>query len=132
MKSTNEMISVMRAYECGEQIQFCVLGDHPIWSIWDDVIGIPTWDWSKYDYRVKSKAKYVPFESAEEFLKAQWEHGESILFDDDDRHYFAFVNAFNEVRIERQDVYTTTFENLLASKGKFKDGTPCGKETIYE
>lgn len=125
MKSTSEMIDVMQAYLKGEQIEVRLIREPDGWSESKQ----PIWDWSTFDYRVRKK-KYVPFESAEEFLKAQWMHGDSILFDDDGWSYSAFVNAFNDVRLERQDTYTTSFEKLLTYK--FKDGTPCGKEVIDE
>ena len=65
MKTTKEMIEVMQAYDRGEQIQLLDrLGN------WVD-IDMPEWSWGLRDYRVKPKKKYVPFETAEEFITAQ-------------------------------------------------------------
>ena len=64
------MIEVMQAYLRGEKIQLLNrLG------IWVD-IDMPEWSWGLRDYRVKPKKKYIPFDTAEEFLAAQRAHGE--------------------------------------------------------
>ena len=67
MKTTKEMIEVMRAYERGEKIEVCYGGD------WKE-IDLPSWSWGLRDYRVKQEPKFVPFDTAEEFLEAQMVH----------------------------------------------------------
>lgn len=71
--TTEEMIIVMQEWLDGKEIEVRLIGTKK-WLECQD----PEWDWSKMDYRVKPeppKPKYVPYESAEEFLKAQKEHG---------------------------------------------------------
>ena len=84
MKTTKEMIEVMQAYESGEQIE-CFNDEQ-----WKDVNN-PIWDWLHNDYRVKQK-KYVPFDTAEEFLAAQRKHGETVRYKLDDELYHSYIN----------------------------------------
>ena len=77
MKTTEEMISVMRSYADGKEIEY----HGPVFEKWIDVIGPPVWNWANFDYRVKPEPpqkKIVPYERAEEFLAAQKEHGPYI------------------------------------------------------
>ena len=72
--TTKEMIEVMQAYDRGEQIERrdrC--GNN--WFL----APVPSWDWVQYEYRVKPKPKYVPFETAEEFLTAQRKKGRFVI-----------------------------------------------------
>ena len=124
MKTTKEMIEVMQAYDRGEKIE-SGYGD-----VWVD-IDMPEWSWGLRDYRVKPKPKYVPFDTAEEFLTAQRKHSFSVNKIGSGRHY-AYINGKCEVRL----VNVATKKSFIFSlKGlflscKFEDGTPCGKEVI--
>ena len=126
MKTTKEMIDVMQAYESGEQIE-CFNDEQ-----WKDVNN-PIWDWLHNDYRVKQK-KYVPFDTAEEFLAAQMEHGCGVISIDDGgalKAHDISVSLDGSVydHIDDGDVdYIGKFEDLLFEDYKFADGTPCGKE----
>ena len=137
MKTTKEMIEVMQACERGEQIEFCYTDE--VIKVWEDTNGKPLWNWGDTDYRVKPKPKYVPFETAEEFLEALYIHGEGLT-------------SVNDVRVlNAKDIYINTDGNVLKSIGnrhypatyylyylgdlkylfencKFVDGAPCGKE----
>lgn len=128
MKTTKEMIEVMQAYENGEQIQILDIN-----GIWEDK-EYPYWNWAKCDYRVKPK--FVPFETAEEFLAAQREHGDGLI-----STYFVeplklndiYINADGIVLIRTKDACGADFDYFgdlkdLFEKFKFADGTPCGKE----
>lgn len=66
MKTTEEMIEIMQAYERGGQIQYYSSIIHQ----WVDTMK-PVWNWADFDYCIKHKKKFVPFESVEEFLAAQ-------------------------------------------------------------
>lgn len=124
-KTTKEMIEVMQAYDRGEQIEFMDCSRE-----WKDTIN-PIWDWARHYYRVKPKPKYVPFDTAEEFLTAQRKHSFSVNKIGSGRHY-AYINGKCEVRL----VNVATKKSFIFSlKGlflscKFEDGTPCGKEVI--
>ena len=121
MKTTKEMIEVMQAYESGEQIE-CFNDEQ-----WKDVNN-PIWDWLHNDYRVKQK-KYVPFDTAEEFLAAQRKHGIDIIAFGE-LYANSYIDCYCTVFLYNGDgtsVFTFNFETLLENC-TFADGTPCGKE----
>ena len=130
MKSTKEMIEVMQAYESGEQIQVKNTIDDTKWK----EIEFPGWDWIYYDYRVKPKSNYIPFETAEEFLAAQRKHGGDGLISIKDgalkKHDISVsIDGCVYDHMDDGDVdYIGEFEDLLFEDYKFADGTPCGKE----
>lgn len=132
MKTTKEMIEVMQAYLRGEQIEFCY-NDENI-KVWENTDGEPLWNWKDTDYRVKPK--YVPFETAEDFLAAQRKHGcELITIEDGEKkeHYVSVTldgNVFEHIIENRSSncTYLGDLEDLLLDDYKFTDGTPCGKE----
>lgn len=67
MKTIQEMIEVMQAFEEGKPIQF--------WSRaskdWEDCT-VPIWNWAAYDYRIKpeepKESKYRQYENVIEFI----------------------------------------------------------------
>lgn len=124
MKTTKEMIEVMQAYDRGEQIQLLDrLG------IWVD-IDMPEWSWGLRDYRVKPKTKYVPFDTAEEFLAAQRKHGEVIVDKTSGEKSNAYVNKNGTVVSTKliSNVWTIGCLGTIFRYYKFEDSTPCGKE----
>ena len=124
MKTTKEMIEVMQAYVRGEQIEFIDSSRK-----WKDTTN-PIWDWARYDYRVKPKPKYVPFETAEEFLAAQRKHGEVIVDKTSGEKSNAYVNKNGTVVSTKilSNVWTIGCLGTIFLYYKFEDGTPCGKE----
>ena len=125
MKTTKEMIEVMQAYERGEQIQILDIN-----GIWEDK-ECPYWNWARCDYRVKPKKKYIPFYTAEEFLAAQREHGETVRCKLDDELYHAYIDSRNEIDLITQSGHTCSIITDIVDmydKYEFEDGTPCGKE----
>ena len=50
MKSINEMIEIMQAFERGEQIEIFLEME----GKWEENCN-PQWDWTHFDYRVKPK-----------------------------------------------------------------------------
>ena len=124
MKTTKEMIEVMQAYDRGEKIESGYGG------VWVD-IDMPEWSWGLRDYRVKPKLKYVPFDTAEEFLAAQRKHGENVRCKLDDELYHAYINSRNETILVCNYGHTgsiiTNIVNMF-DKYEFADGTPFGKE----
>ena len=123
MKSTKEMVEVMLAYDRGEHIEKSRYLNPRIWFECK-----PEWDWHHFDYRVKSKTKYIPFETAEEFLEAQRSNG--YLVSNKGKFLEAYINGRDTVIISNP--YSREFElislNDLFKNYGFKDGTPCGKE----
>ena len=135
MKTTKEMIEVMQAYLKGEKIEY--RHGHTDWL----ECRIPIWAWNNLDYRVKktkrkntkTKTKYLPFETVDEFLTAQIEHGSVIKMIDDDRLLSAFVRADGSVLfVLPKSICEKLLINVndLCGKYEFADGTPCGKEVI--
>ena len=127
MKTTKEMIEVMQAYERGEKIE-----EHYSYDTKDYWIscGTPIWDWNNFDYRVKPKKIYVPFETPEEFLTAYRKHGEFIENKESGEKMNAYVDKNGIVILSTALNCAYTFENLRTLFGcyKFSDGTLCGKE----
>lgn len=123
MKTTKEKIEVMQAYERGEQIQILDIN-----CIWED-IDTPYWNWAQCDYRVKPKKKYVPFDTAEEFLDAKRKHGKTIKRIEDGMIYCAFVDEEGCLLLRDNDGKVTTID-ILCGRYVFADGTPCGKEVL--
>ena len=68
MKTTKEMAEIMLAFERGEQIEYRIK-DFMRDDEWYDQKEFPEWDWKTFDYRVKPKPKYVPFETAKELFE---------------------------------------------------------------
>ena len=126
MKTTKEMIEVMQAYESGEQIE-CFNDEE--WKY----VKNPVWDWLHNNYRVKQK-KYVPFDTAEEFLEAQRKDGGDGLGSIKDgalnKHDISVsIDGCVYDHTDDGDVdYIGNFEDLLLEDYKFADGTQCGKE----
>ena len=129
MKDIDEMIEVMQAYKNGEQIEFCYTDE--VIKVWQDTNGKPLWNWGDTDYRVKPKPKYVPFDTAEEFLAAQRKHGENVRCKLDDELYHAYINNRCETILVshygRTCSIITNIVNMF-DKYEFADGTPFGKE----
>ena len=122
MKTTKEMIEVMQAYDRGEQIE-CFNDEE--WKYVEN----PVWDWLNNNYRVKPKKKYIPFDTAEEFLAAQRVHGIHVYFGG--CKYGTNINANGGIILSPStytlNVVITDLENIFV-ECKFLDGTPCGKE----
>lgn len=123
MKNTKEMIEVMQAYDRGEQIEVKALNETDGWVEIKD----PWWDWHNLDYRVKPKTKYIPFDTAEEFLAAQRVHGNVSICSGRKQ---AYINACGRVVIILDEkIYSyLTLDDLFSYEYKFSDGTPFGKE----
>ena len=125
MKSTKEMIEVMQAYESGERIQVKNIADNTKWK----EIEFPGWNWIYYDYRMKPKSKYIPFETVIEFLQAQRDHGLSVKRIEDGILFNLFINEIgNILLINGSNKIEFTNMYVLYDKYEFADGTPCGKE----
>ena len=131
MKTTKEMIEVMQAYLRGDDIEYVPIGE----KNWIENEK-PEWNWVACDYRVKPKQKFVPFDTAEEFLAAQREHGDGVVCIDDENVFSGYDvsitlngHVFLHERSKSGEVINF-YGNLLDLFEGFKmaDGTPCGKE----
>lgn len=125
MKTTKEMIEVMQAYDRGEKIELFNYD----YGQWKDVDN-PVWDWLHNNYRVKPKTKYVPFDTAEEFLEATRKHGLIIPKDYQDKKLIGYVDKDGILILSNRTndrIVWVKFEEFFRDF-KFTDGTPCGKE----
>ena len=61
MKTTKEMIEVMKGYEDGKIVQYKT---HDLDGSWLS-LPHPSWDWAKYDYRIKPEKKTRPITAKE-------------------------------------------------------------------
>ncbi len=127
MKSIKEMTEIMLAYERGEKVQ------HYFQNQWVDITN-PAWCWGMHDYRIKPKSKYVPFETADEFLKAQCQHGTTLIENIVSIAYYSSIDCYNNIKLERKSTGMCekgTFGHIF-NCFHFEDGTPCGKEIKNE
>lgn len=70
-EETAKCIKVMQAYANGEIIEEKRFSfDHTEWVESID----PSWQWYKFDYRIKPRSKYRPFKNAEECWKEMLKH----------------------------------------------------------
>lgn len=112
----------MQAFADGKKIEYRVSPS----DSWQE-INSPTWNWCRYLYRVKPEPSLRPYKNAEEFFKAQKEHG-LYLHDKKDKTigYFPFrVTDFCATW------YTTTATNtvyydFLLKEYQWQDGSICG------
>ena len=126
------MVDIMLACDRGEEIQVT-----DICGEWGD-ISQPVWDWVHCDYRIKPKPKYVPFETAEEFLEAQNEHGQVIIqYVNKEKtvfnQFYAYVNNLGKIILYGggDTVRLLTLKQLFFDDYYFdNDLTPCGKEML--
>lgn len=129
MKTIQEMVDIMQAYQEGKQIQIY----DKIHNQWID--DEPNWNWGLHEYRIKPKPEFVPFERTEEFLEAQREHGGGL------------INILDDEVINDTDIYISINGNVYKGKDtqigynlypigdlkdlfknyKLIDCTPCGK-----
>lgn len=63
MKTTAEMIEVMKAYEAGKQIETF----DTIQKKWE-LIDIPSWNWGYCNYRIAEEKKYRPYKDTDEMI----------------------------------------------------------------
>lgn len=128
MKTTKEMIEVMQAYDRGEQIEgrrrVCGVDD----SGWLEARN-PLWDWRSCDYRVKPKKKFVPFDTAEEFLAAQRKYGKTVRCKENNYLFRSYVNECGDIALVNAAGHSITEDiDDIHVRYEFLDGTPCGKE----
>lgn len=114
----------MAAYKDGKEIQCKHNASQS--SLWCDTPK-PCWDWNVYDYRVKTEPKYRPYKNAEEFIKAQKDHGPYVKttgFPSLGSYTIPYTVSNNKVFWKAgYDLYSS-WEEL--SNCYWEDGTPCG------
>lgn len=122
--TTERMIEVMQAYADGEQIEYFDK-EEAKWLGCDPDCE-PLWNWELFEYRAKPKATYRPYKNADEFLRAQLEHG--MYLREKGSSCVVMPLAVNDFRVFSQWQLTVKdfpYENLL-ERFVWQDGTPCG------
>lgn len=120
-EETAECIKVMQAYTNGEIIEEKRFSFDS--TEWVESID-PTWQWYKFDYRIKLRPKYRPFKNAEECWQEMQKH-----------QPFGWVRVINRYKniLELSDSKNGielleenwTYKELCESV-TFADGTPFG------
>lgn len=83
-----------------------------------------------YDYRVKAKPKYVPFESANEMYEAIRKHGAWVHISTENyKDIYAIHTIDNRGVLIGDDSYGVdhSFDEMANDYVWADDGTPCGK-----
>lgn len=135
MKTTEEMIEVMKAYQNGKEIEVRLPNGH-----WVEATE-PTWNWGNADYRVKEEPKYRPYNNIEELFKdwAEKTHSIPATMEKYVRPLIWVKNKYDGNYYER--LITLYYSNGKIKIGKqifsledffyhftFLDGSPCGIE----
>lgn len=128
-EETAECIKVMQAYTNGETIEEKRFSFDS--TEWVESID-PSWQWYKFDYRIKPRPKYRPFKNAEECWEEMLKHQpfgwvKNIEFE----KYFLIdevTSIFSDAQIhisayegKNWNSFSTVFYN-----NTFADGTPFG------
>lgn len=64
--TTKEKIKVMQAFIDGKQIQ-CMPKNGTDWH--NVIVPDPTWDWERWDFRVKPELEYISYKNTDEMVK---------------------------------------------------------------
>lgn len=129
MKTIEEMIEVMKAYNEGKEIQ-CLFANCDEWE--DDTN--PRWDWILRDYRVKSEKQYRPYKDTEEMIDdycerfhvTRTDYAEPFIWIKSKCGVKYFIEVITESNV--WTVNNVVEMNDLFKKYTYKDGSPCGKE----
>lgn len=131
IEETKERIAVMQAYINGGAIEERRISfDHAEWV--DN--SSPTWQWDKFDYRVKPEPKYRPFKDADECWQEMLKHepfGWVVIIENNlsiKYNIQALVqDGVKSTAVLTDDVMSEKFpfEGAL-QKFTFVDGTPFG------
>lgn len=111
--TTKEQIAVMEAFGRGEAIEYRILSVN---GEWETPVNI-RWNWDKYEYRVKPKSEYIPFDFGDDLI------GTVIVSKKTGKKYMVF--AQNEEGVGCWD--GLKIYEVLLRDWKFTDGSVCGK-----
>lgn len=115
---------VLKAYSEGKTVEYL-----KAYGKWECICENPTFTRGPMYYRIKPKPKYRPYKNAEEFLKAQKEHGPyvgSTYFTAEGKSQYWLITAiYDEPLRVRINGNTKSIEELLRLY-KWQDGHPMG------
>ena len=127
MKTTAEMIEVMKAYEEGKKIEYY----NSVCEDWTLLQGIPVWDWDYSDYRIAEEKKYRPYKDTNEMIDdfckrsgtKRSEMGEPFIWVKNG-DYKRLITAFDDYTCRISGAFwnmVNLYENFT-----YLDGSPCG------
>lgn len=124
------MSGVLKAYSEGKTIQWAWKGDKVFWY---DIDG-DNWNFEtnidKMDYRIKPEVKYIHYRNAEEFLKAQKEHGPYIRLSDSVYNIpKSVITMRDKVICEFETPAYKSINSIDLLNYRWQDGTVCGIKT---
>ncbi len=134
MNTIDEQIEILQAYKAGKTIQVYqgeTKDGKPLWidcanKYSDRVNELACLRFDEQTYRIKQEPKIRPYKNAEEFLKAQKEHGPYIC-SLRNREFYYLPYAINSLGITNERIgnvrYTDTMKVYV-----WQDGSPCGVE----
>lgn len=120
-EETAECIKVMQAYANGEIIEEKIFSFDS--TEWVESID-PSWQWYKFDYRIKPRPKYRPFKNAEECWQEMQKHQPFGWVRVINRYKNIFELGDSKNGIELLEENWTYKE--LCERVTFADGTPFG------
>lgn len=138
-EEAKHLSEVLKAYSEGKEIEVRV--NDKIYNGWSDwtLVNVPH-DFNteliplNVQYRIKPEVNLRPYANAEDFLKAQKEHGPWIYKSNKNQFYKIAAIEFPEIYLtfwnndsKKIDVFNQNM-TVIANKDIFKwqDGTPCG------
>ena len=108
---------VLKAYSEGKEIEHLITD-----GVWECICEDPTFTEGPMHYRIKPEPKYRPYANAEEFLKAQKEHGPSIRLGKGNKSYH-LPTDIDDCGIKRGG-NLWYFTDIIVDC--WQDGSPCG------
>lgn len=133
MKTTKEMIEVMKAFDEGKEIEYRY-ADRSYKDDWEPCPNEKLFDWVVFDYRVKPGEKFRPYKDTEEmfddycerFHVTRTDYGEPFIWIKSKCGIKYLISAIAESHI--WTVNATNNMDELLELFTYKDGSPCGKE----
>jgi hypothetical protein len=116
-----EIIAVLQAFENGEEIEWSYKQSKD----WYILGSTPMWSFGAYNYRIKPKQKYIPFDYNDDLV------GKVIKSNKSDKvvnHPKLMIVRQENLQIKVEDYYPITYKDLLENY-IFLDGSKCGKLT---
>lgn len=113
MKTLQEKIDIMSHFLNGGDIEF-FLKEYPeeSWDTWNSSVGEPSWNWEKYDYRIKKMSKFrLPTkEEFEELIDnfSKWDKANNGLLVENEEFDILFLPAMGYMDDEENN-----FEDII-------------------
>lgn len=118
-------VEVMLAYADGKDIEYRLYGPNK-WTTYDgnDKNHYLSFDFSKYDYRIKKEQTYRPFKNAKECWEEMLKHQPFGWIKNEYDSYLPIMYVFNGVSVQVCNEKYTFKESF--KQYTFADGTPFG------